>query len=171
MKIIDFGLARQMHSSSTPPLYRKESTDTSSFWESQGSIVERQLTQHVVTRWYRAPELILMQDHYTGAIDIWSVGCILVGEGKKTEAKAELLQTLEPDVTRVRPLFPGTTCFPLSAPKKDKTKYIKIEQEFRAETHQLEKIFEITGTPSLADIEEMDEGPMKEVWNVQGTER
>ena len=44
----------------------------------------------------------------------------------------------------MKPLFPGTTCFPLSAPKKDKTKYIKIEQEFRAETHQLEKIFEIT---------------------------
>ena len=41
---------------------------------------ERQLTLHVVTRWYRAPELILMQMHYGGAIDVWSVGCIMVGE-------------------------------------------------------------------------------------------
>ncbi len=36
----------------------------------------KQLTQHVVTRWYRAPEVILLQDSYTSAIDIWSVGCI-----------------------------------------------------------------------------------------------
>ena len=43
-----------------------------------GTTVERQLTQHVVTRWYRAPELILMQNHYSEAIDIWSVGCIMV---------------------------------------------------------------------------------------------
>jgi serine/threonine protein kinase len=37
--------------------------------------LRRQLTKHVVTRWYRAPELILMQD-YTSAVDLWSVGCI-----------------------------------------------------------------------------------------------
>ena len=35
----------------------------------------RQLTKHVVTRWYRAPELILLQE-YTNAVDMWSVGCI-----------------------------------------------------------------------------------------------
>lgn len=39
---------------------------------------KRQLTQHVVTRWYRAPELILMQPDYGGPIDVWSVGCIMV---------------------------------------------------------------------------------------------
>ena len=33
------------------------------------------LTKHVVTRWYRAPELILLQD-YTTAVDVWAVGCI-----------------------------------------------------------------------------------------------
>ncbi|KAJ9087350.1 cyclin-dependent protein kinase [Entomophthora muscae] len=31
----------------------------------------------VVTIWYRAPELILGSKHYTKAIDMWSVGCIL----------------------------------------------------------------------------------------------
>ena len=36
------------------------------------------MTEHVVTRWYRAPELMLSADgHYTPAIDMWSVGCIL----------------------------------------------------------------------------------------------
>ena len=32
--------------------------------------------QYVVTRWYRAPEIMLACKDYTKAIDIWSVGCI-----------------------------------------------------------------------------------------------
>lgn len=47
------------------------------------------MTEYVVTRWYRAPELLLNCSEYTAAIDIWSVGCIL----------GEIL-------TR-QPLFPG----------------------------------------------------------------
>jgi len=46
-------------------------------------------TQYVVTRWYRAPELLLSCTEYTSAIDIWSVGCIF----------AELIAR--------RPIFPG----------------------------------------------------------------
>lgn len=48
-----------------------------------------QMTEYVVTRWYRAPELLLGQDDYTCAIDMWSVGCLI----------AELYIR--------RPLFPG----------------------------------------------------------------
>lgn len=47
------------------------------------------MTEYVVTRWYRAPELLLSCEQYTAAIDVWSVGCIL----------AELLQR--------KPLFAG----------------------------------------------------------------
>ncbi|KAG6409300.1 hypothetical protein SASPL_127337 [Salvia splendens] len=47
------------------------------------------MTEYVVTRWYRAPELLLNCSDYTAAIDVWSVGCIL----------AEIM-------TR-EPLFPG----------------------------------------------------------------
>lgn len=36
-----------------------------------------QLINYVVTRWYRAPELLLDQKNYDYAIDMWSVGCIL----------------------------------------------------------------------------------------------
>jgi mitogen-activated protein kinase 7 len=34
------------------------------------------LTQYVATRWYRAPEIILLPLNYTVAVDMWSVGCI-----------------------------------------------------------------------------------------------
>ena len=47
------------------------------------------MTEYVVTRWYRAPELLLNAECYTPAIDIWSVGCII----------AEMLGR--------RPAFPG----------------------------------------------------------------
>lgn len=48
------------------------------------------MTSHVVTRWFRAPELMLSPDGlYTYAVDMWSTGCVL----------AELL--------RRKTLFPG----------------------------------------------------------------
>eukprot|EP00296_Roombia_truncata_P000064 JP435722.1.p1 GENE.JP435722.1~~JP435722.1.p1 ORF type:complete len:369 (+),score=134.07 JP435722.1:42-1148(+) len=47
------------------------------------------LTQYVITRWYRPPELLLSAKEYTRAVDLWSVGCIF----------AELIGR--------RPLFPG----------------------------------------------------------------
>jgi serine/threonine protein kinase len=34
-------------------------------------------SKYVVSRWYRAPEVILYWDKLSKAIDIWSVGCIL----------------------------------------------------------------------------------------------
>ncbi len=34
------------------------------------------LSSNVVTRWYRAPELLFGARHYTGAVDIWSIGII-----------------------------------------------------------------------------------------------
>jgi serine/threonine protein kinase len=64
LKICDFGLARGV----------KDDVD---------------LTKYVVTRWYRAPELLCSCTDYDEKIDVWSVGCIL----------AELLGR--------SPLFPG----------------------------------------------------------------
>ncbi|KAM8751126.1 mitogen-activated protein kinase 12 [Acanthopagrus schlegelii] len=63
LKILDFGLARQADS---------------------------EMTGYVVTRWYRAPEVILSWMRYTQTVDIWSVGCIM----------AEMLQG--------KPLFKGS---------------------------------------------------------------
>eukprot|EP01084_Bolivina_argentea_P316824 549257_1 len=50
---------------------------------------EKGLTEYVVTRWYRAPEIMLSCKEYTKAIDVWSTGCIF----------AELLER--------EPFFPG----------------------------------------------------------------
>nr|BAN64991.1 mitogen-activated protein kinase, putative [Babesia bovis] len=98
----------------------------------------RQLTGHVVTRWYRAPELILLQDNYTAAIDVWSVGCIF----------AELLNMVKgnmSDVSQRSPLFPGTSCFPLSPDNKNPSDKAK-------EHDQLNIIFNVIGTPCEEDI-------------------
>lgn len=66
LKICDFGLART-------------GNDSGQF-----------MTEYVVTRWYRAPELLLYCDNYGTSIDVWSVGCIF----------AEILGR--------KPIFPGT---------------------------------------------------------------
>lgn len=36
-----------------------------------------ELTEYVVTRWYRAPEVMCSIQQYDAKIDVWSVGCIL----------------------------------------------------------------------------------------------
>ncbi|TIB63136.1 hypothetical protein E3P77_03636 [Wallemia ichthyophaga] len=35
-----------------------------------------EMTQLVVTLWYRAPEILLGEKRYTTAVDVWSIGCI-----------------------------------------------------------------------------------------------
>ena len=73
LRITDFGLARFMDE------------DTLS-----GNNRQNPLTEYVVTRWYRCPELLLSPNRpYSAAIDIWSIGCII----------GELIKR--------KPLFPG----------------------------------------------------------------
>jgi serine/threonine protein kinase len=68
LKICDFGLARYVDPADGPA---------------------QAMTEYVVTRWYRAPELLLAGDEYTAAIDMWSAGCLV----------AELYSR--------KPIFPG----------------------------------------------------------------
>ncbi|KAL0951202.1 hypothetical protein HGRIS_007928 [Hohenbuehelia grisea] len=65
IKLADFGLARE--TKSKPPY-----------------------TEYVSTRWYRAPEVLLLSRDYSNPVDMWAVGTIM----------AELVN--------LRPLFPGS---------------------------------------------------------------
>ncbi|KAB5575573.1 kinase-like domain-containing protein [Coniochaeta sp. 2T2.1] len=51
-KLADFGLARSFSDPGLP------------------------MSSQVITIWYRPPELLLGAKHYSGAVDIWSVGCV-----------------------------------------------------------------------------------------------
>ena len=71
------------------------------------------MTAHVITRWYRPPEIILCEKDYNESVDIWSYGCIF----------AEVLNMIKenaPNYSNREPLFPGESCFPLSPEKNTK---------------------------------------------------
>ncbi|KAF7310906.1 hypothetical protein HMN09_00633800 [Mycena chlorophos] len=68
IKLADFGLAREIRSK--PPY-----------------------TEYVSTRWYRAPEVLLMSNDYSTPVDMWALGTIM----------AELVN--------LRPLFPGVDTY------------------------------------------------------------
>jgi len=104
--------------------------------------IKRELTDHVVTRWYRAPEIILLEKDYGPAIDMWSIGCIF----------AELLGMMKenaPTFMDRKPLFPGKSCFPLS-PAKAVTE-TKHGLPFSS-TDQLAVIFAVIGSPNKEDM-------------------
>jgi len=146
VKICDFGLSRTVEEAKLEDAQEKLE-------------LQRHLTCHVVTRWYRAPELILMQKVYTEAIDIWSVACIY----------AELLGMLEGvDFADRRPLFPGGSCYPLSPEKHEKQSEAGGAQG-RQVSDQLDVIFDVLGTPDEAYIEQLDHPQAKQ--HVRGFRR
>lgn len=90
IKLADFGLARSIQSA-------------------DGRELRVDLTNNVVTMWYRPPELILGAVRYGHSVDVWSVGCVLA------------------ELDLGRPLFPGRTdaeqidliCRTLGTPNED----------------------------------------------------
>ena len=103
---------------------------------------KRELTGHVATRWYRSPELILLEKIYSAAIDIWAVGCVF----------AELLQMFkenEPNFRNRKALFTGNSCFPLSPTHKP---ILRIAGFPVSPRDQLSTILDIKGTPAEEDL-------------------
>lgn len=115
VKICDFNLARTVDKSedddSAPP---------------PPTPVRRLLTRHVVTRWYRPPEIILKLE-YDEKIDVWSAGCIL----------AELFGALNTNgrISQSGPLFRGSSCAGLSS-------------DIKEHGDQMDKILDVLGTPT-----------------------
>ena len=83
LKLTDFGLARTFSSKS------------------------QRFTNRVVTLWYRPPEILLGDRHYTPAIDLWGAGCIMaemwtrspIMQGKNEQNQLEFISLLCGSIT------------------------------------------------------------------------
>eukprot|EP01083_Nonionella_stella_P070675 189217_1 len=69
--ICDFGLARGLRME-----YITKSERDPRMSGTKIGRLQRRLTKHVVTRWYCAPEVILLKTEYCSSIDMWSIGWI-----------------------------------------------------------------------------------------------
>lgn len=165
-KLCDFGLARTMYELN--PLVKAVSSESANnktkpvlaevdFAQMGDSVVGEQilgggsfqrskrLTMHVVTRWYRAPELVLMQDNYGFKVDVWALGCLF----------AELQSMKKencPNSKDRSPLFPGKTLQTSSG-----------EEGLTEEnSEQLSVIFDVMGTPSAEDCEFVEDKALAE---------
>lgn len=128
VKICDFNLSRAMGQ------FPRQ--------DEAASLSRRQMTHHVVSRWYRAPEVILLQRAYSQAIDAWSAGCIL----------ADLFQMLPggPEFHDRGPLFPGQQCHPLSPRRHGSRSQGSVQND------QLNVICRLLGSPSEAVLARLD---------------
>ena len=84
LKVCDLGLARGITQSErsasadlTPSSKTGEAGAGGDGMDEDGEPVSEMLTEYVVTRWYRAPEIMLSCSEYTRAVDMWAVGCIV----------------------------------------------------------------------------------------------
>jgi serine/threonine protein kinase len=103
---------------------------------------ERELTGHIGTRWYRSPEIVLLEKVYSAEVDMWAVGCVF----------AELLQMMiknESNYKNRRALFPGASCFPLSPSDRPTSRIAGLPVSPR---DQFRTIVSIVGSPSEFDM-------------------
>ena len=113
VKVGDFGLAKIINPSSN-----------------------KQLTNKVVTLWYRAPELLLGSVHYDFGVDVWSVGCVfsefLTGvplfDGLKEEMQVEKI--FSKCGTPTEDTWPGVTSLPRWNSMNPKQTYKKCLREY-----------------------------------------
>ncbi len=126
LKICDFNLSRDLN-------IQPDTTEQGSQSKISGPLpLFRQLTRHVVTRWYRAPEIILGgKGSYNFSVDMWSIGCIF----------AELLM-MQTSLENRAPLFAGDACYPFSG-------------GINSQHDQLKEIFNLLGTPNETDLDSL----------------
>lgn len=101
--------------------------------------MQRNMSLHVGSRWYRAPEISLVEKQYDFSSDLWSLGCII----------HELIQYLQynkgehhfkKEFQRLRYLYQGNSCFPLSpCEKNDDEKDKKDGDKSEEKVHVISK--------------------------------
>ncbi|CAI8057650.1 MAPK/MAK/MRK overlapping kinase [Geodia barretti] len=92
-------------------------------------------TEYISTRWYRAPECLLTDGHYSYKMDMWSVGCVMYEVMRSVYYRDDGNFPLKPRYTfslSLRPLFPGSN-----------------------ELDQVSKIHGIIGTPSRGTLRKL----------------
>jgi len=109
-------------------------------------MLKKQMTHYVVTRWYRAPEVILRQ-RYTAAIDLWAVGCIF----------KELLELTPASKFRTGALFPGRYCIPFS---------FDDDMRERSRFDQLAVIARVLGDPTDGEVSWCDPTALADIKSV-----
>jgi len=106
------------------------------------------MTEYVCTRWYRAPEVLCSWTDYSGAIDIWSIACILVEmhtrkplfPGNNTQHQLDLIIGLlgapgDEELMKI----PNEKCrkFIQSVPRSSGTPFHEAFPDIPAEVHTL----------------------------------
>ena len=128
VKICDFGLARTLPEKAK---VRKAP--------------RRQLSDYVVSRWYRSPEIILKEKDYDSKIDQWSLGCIagemimFTDNNRKDKTHSKKI------------LFPGNSCYPCS-PCEKMRKNPNSKTQIISEKDQLITILETLGAQKEKDL-------------------
>lgn len=147
VKVADFGLARYLPETNYSMIDQEYGKEREIYEESVeinldnfmlSKKAQGDLTSYVATRWYRAPEIILLDKNYGKSIDVWSVGCVLA-------ELCEMLVENGPDTMYRLPLLPGESCYPLSPKSSDYIPKLGDPKD------QLNLILKLTGTPSEQD--------------------
>ena len=106
---------------------------------------ERALTPYVISRWYRPPEIILIEKSYDFKVDMWCLGCILGEMIFSTNSYKHL------DISN-RFLFRGDSCFPFSPVGAEEDADNTVSR-----SDQLKVIFDLLGHQNDKDLSFLSE--------------
>lgn len=154
--IADFGLAKCFgrHAKASSEAMNLEESKWEDFLKTEQNqtheIKAMVHTKHVVTRYYRAPEVSLLQQEHEmlTEIDIWSMGCIF----------GEILQMKPKNVSNSRKrryvLFTGQADLKLEpdARAQHMRQYTRNDQIKIIESQQINQIFKLMGSPDESYI-------------------
>ena len=108
---------------------------------------------HVCSRWYRAPEIILVEDIYDQASDMWGLGCIIYSILHVAfESKEQLKKRQNKDNYR-HILFKGMYQFPLTPNPKPRGAIFDKHDQLYQTMQQLDELTIFLPTPIYQAIE------------------
>ena len=150
IKLCDFGLSRSDPESlpKAPTPYcknmRKEAARELIASRPKREKRKRALSNHIATRSYRAPEVILQEPQYGTSVDMWALGCILLEILFQSKDYSEEKKSKP---TSYKNVFGGSSCYPLSPRVSSRTGKVKEDKN-----DQLRVILNTLGDQSDEDV-------------------